>query len=185
MGKATGCSADLGIGEVARLRCRSSRFGYGCALVRCVVGSFSRFTPQVRWGYKVSDHGVDRVVTFPQVETRGSQGKVPPGLGTSGQGRPPLRPVGWFWVWLCPGRMRVCIGNSRRTIILFRLDPRVEPGVTVWGRAGSLWALPRSCISRCQSPTSEGWCARLLHARESEGCRSRGRVPLRRCAACC
>ena len=26
----------------------------------------------------------------------------------------------------------------------------MEPGVTVWGRAGSLWALPRSCIYRCR-----------------------------------
>jgi hypothetical protein len=29
----------------------------------------------------------------------------------------------------------------------------MEPGVTVWGRAGSSWALPRSCIYRCRIST--------------------------------
>ena len=59
----------------------------------------------------------------------------------------------------------------------------MEPGVTVWGRAGNSWALPRSCIYRCRASQSDWKVVRSTPGQESEGCQSRGRVPLRRCAA--
>jgi hypothetical protein len=55
-----------------------------------------------------------------------------------------------------PPWLRVDISFSRRAITLVWLSPRVEPGVTVWSRAGSKWALPRSCIYRCPS-SQHGW----------------------------
>jgi hypothetical protein len=87
-----------------------------------------------------------------------------------------------------------CDSCSRRAITVFWVGPRVEPGVTVWGRAGG-W-VGTAQVMHLPLPKLhllEAWCARLrvpqdrdvLHYdRESEGCRSRGRVPLRRCAAC-
>jgi hypothetical protein len=59
----------------------------------------------------------------------------------------------------------------------------VEPGVTVWGRAGG-W-VGTAQVMHLPLPKLhllEAWCARL-QGWEPEGCRSRGRVPLRRCAA--
>ncbi len=119
-----------------------------------------------------------------------------------------------------------CICMSRKAIPLVRVRPRMEPGVTVWGRAGSTWALPRPASdaefreieqgggsqpglrmgavrstpfpqvetrgSQRQAPPELGTVAdgidisgtgRRLLSQEPEGCRSRGRVPLRRCAA--
>jgi hypothetical protein len=45
----------------------------------------------------------------------------------------------------------------------------MEPGVTAWSRAGSNWALPRSCIYRCRScqtswqgVRSTPWMARTM-----------------------
>ena len=151
-----------------------ARLGCGGALAGCVgaflVGCICRALPQV-----------------------GNQRLTARSLSEAGHGRAETRSAttgGGFWVWLCPGWMRECIEMSRKAVTLFRLSSRMEPGVTVRCRAGSAWALPRSCIYRCQSRGD--WCARLrlqqdrdvLHDdRESEGCRSRGRVPLRRCAA--
>ena len=42
-------------------------------------------------------------------------------------------------------------GMSRKAVTVVGVGSRMEPGVTVWGRAGGFWALPRSCIYRCQS----------------------------------
>jgi hypothetical protein len=73
---------------------------------------------------------------FPRLKTRGSQGEAAPRLSTAGHRGPSLRPEGWaLWVGLRPV-LGGCDSCSRRAITVFWVGPRVEPGVTVWGRAG-------------------------------------------------
>ena len=53
--------------------------------------------------------------------------------------------------------------NSRRAITVFWVGPRVEPGVTVWGRAGG-W-VGTAQVMHLPLPKLhllEAWCARLL-----------------------